>query len=95
MSLSADEVRKVAFLARLQLEADQVSAYAGELSGILAMVDALQAADTAGVAPMAHPLDLGARLRADAVTEADQREAFQANAPRVEEGLYLVPKVIE
>lgn len=95
MSLSPDEVGKVAELARLQLATDQVARYAQELSGILDMVDQLEAADTEGVTPMAHPLDLSARLREDAVTETDQRAQFQALAPATEAGLYLVPRVIE
>lgn len=95
MSLTSDEVRKVAHLARLQLEPDRVDGYARELSGILDMVDRLEAADTDGVDPMSHPLDLSSRLRADAAAEPDQREAFQANAPDTEAGLYLVPRVIE
>lgn len=95
MSLTSDEVAKVADLARLQLETERVAGYARELSGILEMVDQLEAADTGGVEPMAHPLDLSARLREDTVTEADQRAAFQALAPATEDGLYLVPRVIE
>lgn len=95
MSLNSDEVRKVAYLARLQLEPDRVEEYASELSGILDLVDKLDAADTDAVEPMAHPLDLAARLREDRVTEPDQREAFQAIAPATEDGLYLVPRVIE
>lgn len=95
MSLSPEQVRKVAMLARLQVDDDQVQAYANELSSILDMVEALEAADTEAVTPMAHPLDLAARLRDDEVTESDQREAFQAIAPAVDEGVYLVPKVIE
>jgi len=95
VSLSPDAVRKVAYLARLQLDQQRVPEYARELSGILDMVDKLEQSDTRDVAPMAHPLDLPARLREDAVTETDRREAFQAVAPQVEEGLYLVPRVIE
>lgn len=95
MSLTPEQVRKVATLARLQLDDDQVDAYARELSNILDLVESLEAADTASVTPMAHPLDLTARLRDDVVTEGDEREAFQAIAPAVEDGVYLVPKVIE
>lgn len=95
LQLSPDEVRKVAHLARLALEPERLTDHARELSAILTLVDALQQADTAAVEPMAHPLDLSARLRADAVTEADVRDACQAIAPAVEEGLYLVPRVIE
>lgn len=95
MSLTIEQVRKVATLARLQVGDEQVDAYARELSGILDLVEALEAADTAAVTPMAHPLDLTARLRDDVVSEGDEREAFQAIAPAVEDGVYLVPKVIE
>lgn len=95
MSLTADQIRQVAHLARLELKAGQVDQYARELSNILDMVGRLARADTAGAEPMAHPLDMGQRLRPDAVTEPDRREALQANAPAVKHGLYLVPKVIE
>lgn len=95
MTLTPDQVRNVAMLARLQIDAEQEQAYARELSGILDVVDRLEAADTDGVEPMAHPLDLTARLRPDAVSEPDQRDAFQAIAPAVSDGLYRVPKVIE
>ncbi|MGH8442272.1 MAG: Asp-tRNA(Asn)/Glu-tRNA(Gln) amidotransferase subunit GatC [Nevskiaceae bacterium] len=95
MSLTADQIRQVAHLARLELKVDQEEKYARELSNILAMVDQLARADTSGIEPMAHPLDMSQRLRPDAVTEPDRREAFQANAPQVQHGLYIVPKVIE
>lgn len=95
MSLSPEQVRQVAHLARLELRAEQVDPYAHQLSNILELVDRLSAADTAGVAPMAHPMDMTQRLRPDQVTESDRREAFQAHAPAVENGLFLVPKVIE
>lgn len=95
MSLSEEQVRKVAELARLRVDEEQVTGYARELSRILDLVESLDEADTADVAPMAHPLDLSARLREDAVTEDNRREAFQAIAPAVEDGVYLVPKVIE
>lgn len=95
MSLTPKQVRDVADLARLRVDDEQVDAYARELSNILDMVEVLDAADTASTEPMAHPLDLAARLRDDAVTEGDEREAFQAIAPAVEDGVYLVPKVIE
>lgn len=95
MSLSPENIKQVAHLARLELRPEQVEPYAAQLSNILALVDQLSGAATAGVEPMAHPLDMHQRLRPDAVTEADQREAFQAIAPEVDSGLYLVPKVIE
>lgn len=95
MSLTADQIRQVAHLARLELKAEQTEHYARQLSNIMAMVGQLSQADTRDVPPMAHPLDMHQRLRPDAVTAPDQREQFQAIAPAVENGLYLVPKVIE
>lgn len=95
VSLDLEDVRKVAELARLDLAPANLPDYARELSAILALVEALGAAATEGIEPMAHPLDLPARLRADAVTEQDQRQAFQAIAPATGDGLYLVPRVIE
>ena len=95
MSLTADQIRQVAHLARLELKPEQVEKYARELSNILDLVGQLSKAQTDQVAPMAHPLDMSQRLRPDAVTEANRREDFQAHAPAVKHGLYLVPKVIE
>lgn len=95
MSLGVAEVAKIAHLARLAIRAEDAPAYARNLSAILELVEQMNAVDTAGVAPMAHPLDMAQRLRPDEVTESNQRERFQAIAPRVEAGLYLVPKVIE
>jgi aspartyl-tRNA(Asn)/glutamyl-tRNA(Gln) amidotransferase subunit C len=95
MSLDDGDVKRIARLARLEISADDVPRYAHDLSAILAFVEQMGAVDTAAVAPMAHPLDAAQRLRDDVVTEENTREAFQAIAPRVERGLYLVPKVIE
>jgi aspartyl-tRNA(Asn)/glutamyl-tRNA(Gln) amidotransferase subunit C len=95
MALDSAAVTRIAHLARLGIEAADIPEYARNLSDILAFVEQLDAVDTAGVAPLAHPLEANQRLRPDAVTEADHREAFQAIAPSVEAGLYLVPKVIE
>ncbi|GGO82807.1 glutamyl-tRNA(Gln) amidotransferase subunit C [Marinobacterium nitratireducens] len=95
MALERSDVEKIAHLARLQIREDEIPGYTGNLSNILALVDQLQAVDTDGVEPMSHPLDAVQRLRADEVTEPDQREALQAAAPAVENGLFLVPKVIE
>lgn len=95
MSLSVEEVNKIAWLGRLAIDADKVDAYARDLSGILDFVEQMSVVDTSSVTPMAHPLDQTQRLREDVVSEADQRELFQAHAPLVEAGLYLVPKVIE
>lgn len=95
MSLTSEQVNKIAHLARLGIDAGDVDAYARDLSGILDLVAQLDAQQTDQVLPMAHPLDQAQRLRPDVVTEENQRELFQALAPQVEEGLYLVPKVIE
>lgn len=95
MSLTPDQVKQVAQLARLQLNLEQVAPYAHQLSNILAMVDQLAGVDTANVAPMAHPLDMTQRLRPDAISEPNRRDDYQAIAPQVQDGLYLVPKVIE
>ena len=95
MSLDAKEVEKIAHLARLAIGDADVPEYARNLSRILDLVEQMNAVDTDNVTPMAHPLELSQRLRPDQVTESDQREHFQAIAPRVEDGLYLVPKVIE
>ncbi len=95
MSLGPAEVAKIAHLARLAIRDEDVPAHARNLSAILELVAQMNATNTAGVAPMAHPLDMAQRLRPDAVAEPDQRACFQANAPQIEAGLYLVPKVIE
>ncbi|MCR4333068.1 MAG: Asp-tRNA(Asn)/Glu-tRNA(Gln) amidotransferase subunit GatC [Sulfuricaulis sp.] len=95
MSLDREQVRKIAHLARLQITEQEAVAYADSLSRILGLIEQMNAVDTAGVTPMAHPNEAGLRLRADAVTETDQRDKFQKIAPAVEAGLYLVPKVIE
>ncbi len=95
MFLSHDEVAKIAHLARLALSEQEGEAYAQSLSQILGLIEQMNAVDTTGIAPMAHPQDAGLRLRADEVTETDQRDKFQRLAPATEAGLYLVPKVIE
>ena len=95
MSLSAAEVNKIAWLARIAIDPDKVDAYARDLSGILEFVEQMGTVDTSAVQPLAHPLDQAQRLRSDRISETDQRELFQSHAPLVEAGLYLVPKVIE
>lgn len=96
MSLSDKQIQNIAHLARLELAPADAERYATSLSSILGLVSQLEQADTAGVEPMAHPLeDQVQRLRADVVTSTDQRELFQQNAPQVEAGQYLVPRVIE
>lgn len=95
MSLSNEDVSKIAYLARLAVAPEQLPALGRELSSILDLVAQMDAVDTDGVAPMAHPLEMAQRLRVDEVRESDRRDAYQQIAPAVENGLYLVPKVIE
>ncbi|MBL3554993.1 MULTISPECIES: Asp-tRNA(Asn)/Glu-tRNA(Gln) amidotransferase subunit GatC [Marinobacter] len=95
MTISREDIEKVAVLARIRVDDEQVSELEKDLGNILDLVDQLSAADTDAVEPMAHPLNAVQRLRPDEVTETNQREAFQAIAPATEKGLYLVPRVIE
>jgi len=95
VTISREDIEKVAVLARIRLDEEQIPALENDLGNILSLVDQLSAADTDSVEPLAHPLDAVQRLRADEVTETSQREAFQAIAPATEDGLYLVPRVIE
>ena len=95
MSLSLDDVRHIAHLARIAVTDTEVAAVQQQLNGILELVEQLRAVDTTGIEPMSHAQDVGLRLREDAVTEADQHALFQSLAPQVEAGLYLVPRVIE
>ena len=95
MSLEADDVKKIAHLARLNINESDIDDYATNLSSILDLVEQMNSIDTSNVPPMAHPQDLAQRLRADEVLEENQRERFQNIAPATENGLYLVPKVIE
>ena len=95
MSLTTDDVKRIAHLARLEISEHEVRATLNQLSGILGLIEEMQAVDTSGIEPMSHSQDVTQRLREDVVTETDQRELFQSIAPAVENGLYLVPKVIE
>jgi len=95
LMLSPEEVRAIARLARIEVADAEVERLRGELNGILALVEKMQAVDTSGVEPMAHPQDARQRLREDRVTEEDKRSLNQSVAPAVEDGLYLVPQVIE
>jgi len=95
VSLTPEDVQKLCSLARLEIGAEEIDDLSAKLSDIVRLAGELQAQDTAGVTPMAHPLDRPQRLRPDAVTETNARELLQANAPLVEQGLYLVPKVLE
>jgi aspartyl-tRNA(Asn)/glutamyl-tRNA(Gln) amidotransferase subunit C len=99
MSLSDDQVRRLARLARIAVASNETGAVQERLNRVLGLIDQMRAVDTAGIEPMAHPLDAlipsGQRLRPDEVTETDRREACQSVAPATQDGLYLVPKVIE
>ena len=93
--LSLEQVRALGNLARIEVADAEAEQLRRELNGILALVDEMLAVDTAGVEPMAHPQDARQRFREDVVTEKDERALFQSVAPQVEDGLYLVPRVIE
>ncbi len=95
MSLAKTEIEKIAHLARLAINENDIPQYAQDLNNILTLVEQLSDADTQDIAPMAHPLDMFQRLREDIVTETNQRELFQAIAPQTADGVYLVPQVIE
>src|SRR5262245_51300644 len=99
MSLSDDQVRRIARLARLHVAPAEVPPVVERLNRILGLIEQMRAVDTAGIEPMAHPLDAqlpqGQRLRRDEVTETDRRADYQQVAPATQDGLYLVPKVIE
>jgi aspartyl-tRNA(Asn)/glutamyl-tRNA(Gln) amidotransferase subunit C len=95
MALTLDDVKRVAHLARLAVDEREAEAVLDRLTGVFRLIEEMQAVDTRGIEPMSHALDLVQRLREDEVTERDQRAAFQGIAPQVEDGLYLVPKVIE
>lgn len=95
MSLTLEQVRRVAHLARIDISESEAESTLGHLNGIFSLIEAMQAVDTRGIEPMAHARDVAQRLREDRVTEADRRAAYQAVAPETEAGLYLVPKVIE
>ncbi len=95
MSLDKEEIEKIAWLARLALDEDDILNYSRDLTNILSMIEQMNAIDTKNIEPLAHPLEINARLRDDAINETNQREKFQKLAPAVENGHYLVPKVIE
>lgn len=95
MSLSTTDVKRIAHLARIAVSEDEAEQTLQKLSGILGLIEQMQAVDTTGIAPMSHSQDVTQRLRTDVVTESNQRELLQSIAPAVENGLYLVPKVIE
>lgn len=100
MSLTLSDVKRIAHLAQLEMSEPQSATALGQLNGIFALAEQMQAVDTDGVAPLSHPLaahmhNIALRLRDDVATEPNRRDAYQAVAPKTEDGLYLVPKVIE
>jgi aspartyl-tRNA(Asn)/glutamyl-tRNA(Gln) amidotransferase subunit C len=95
MSLSIDDVKKAAHLAKLSMSEAELHAAHAQMANIFGLIEEMQAVDTRGIEPMAHAQDLGQRLRDDVVSESNQRELFQSVAPQVERGFYLVPQVIE
>ena len=94
-NVSAEELAHIAHLARLALDPRDIPRLRGELARILDLVDEMNAVETADLEPMAHPVEMAQRLRSDEVREPDRRELLQRGAPEVEDGLYLVPRVIE
>jgi len=93
--VNSSDIEKLANLARLKINEETVAETTKSITEVLTLIDQLQAAETTDIAPMAHPFDAVQRLRADTVTEVNEREKFQAIAPAIENGLYLVPKVID
>lgn len=95
MALDNEKIKTIASLARLEIADDEVERYRSGISNILDLVKQMDAVDTSGIEPMTHPFDATLRLREDKVTEINQREKFQTIAPNSQDGLYLVPKVID
>jgi aspartyl-tRNA(Asn)/glutamyl-tRNA(Gln) amidotransferase subunit C len=95
MALNIEDIKRIAHLARIEINDSEANATLIKLSGILGLIEQMQAVDTTGITPMSHSQDLVQRLREDVVTQANQREAFQAIAPATQDGLYLVPRVVE
>jgi len=95
MSVSPEEVKKIAFLARLSIKEENIEQYSQDLSSIFGLVEQMNAVDVENIEPMAHPQDAMQRLRDDVVTETNQREKLMSNAPLTEAGLFLVPKVLD
>jgi aspartyl-tRNA(Asn)/glutamyl-tRNA(Gln) amidotransferase subunit C len=95
MALNITDIKRIAHLARLEINEQEATTTLTKLSGILGLIEQMQAVDTAGITPMSHSQDVTQRLREDIVTQTNRRAVFQAIAPQVQDGLYLVPKVIE
>lgn len=95
MSLTSSEVKKIAYLARLGIDENDIESYVKDLTNILDLMTQMSETNTDTIQPMTHPMDQNQRLREDTISEINQRECFQSTAPQVENGLYLVPKVID
>ncbi|MCO4837386.1 MAG: Asp-tRNA(Asn)/Glu-tRNA(Gln) amidotransferase subunit GatC [Oceanospirillaceae bacterium] len=95
MALENADIEKIAILARLQVTPNEMNDYTNSISSILSLIDQMQQVDTNGIAPLSNPHDATQRLREDTVTCDDQREAFMAIAPATQDGLYLVPQVLD
>jgi aspartyl-tRNA(Asn)/glutamyl-tRNA(Gln) amidotransferase subunit C len=95
MALNTTDIQRIAHLARIQITSAEAESTLIKLSGILGLIEQMQAVDTTGIVPMSHAQDVVQRLRDDVVTQTNKREAFQSFAPQTQDGLYLVPKVIE
>jgi len=95
MALNLDDIKRIAHLARIEVSDNEAQETLNKLSGILGLIEQMQAVDTSGITPMSHSQDVTQRLREDVVTQTNQRELFQSIAPATQDGLYLVPKVIE
>jgi len=95
MALNTQDIKRIAYLARIQIDDQEAAQTLTKLTGIIGLIEQMQAVDTAGITPMSHSQDVVQRLREDVVTQKNQREAFQALAPATQDGLYLVPRVVE
>jgi aspartyl-tRNA(Asn)/glutamyl-tRNA(Gln) amidotransferase subunit C len=95
VKLTRQNVEQIAHLARIEIGPGEIDGVVGKLGRIVEFVDQLQAVETSGVVPMAHPVDMSQRLRADQVSESDRRDLYQQNSQSVADGLYLVPRVLE
>jgi len=95
MSLDKSEIQKIAWLARLAIDKDDIPSYCDELTDILDLMEQMNSVDTTNIVPLAHPLEVFSRLRVDNITETNQRENFQKDQSKTKEGYYVVPKVIE
>ena len=95
MTIGKEDVKKVAHLARIGIDEQEMLQFTADLAGVFTLVDSMEKIDTSQVEPLAHPMDIVQRLREDEATEENQRDLLQQNAPSTEAGLYLVPQVIE